>query len=1071
MFLSYDSIFSLLSADEKEKYDSVILIKDNNVHALERLKSYITKEDDKSLCFYDKMEKRKLYEPYYPFLNFIREKECTNNNLDNFFSSTDIYPAYKRAFSKYINFNKADRDEELIPFDFNYEKIKLFESIKNIFNEYSRKNNVYIFIENINCISYSALEWIKWLISNEQFDFKIIASITDDNYIIDDFQDEFDNLIDAIEMKHTILEKNSEYDKKEKVILSSHKKEFMNNDCFLMGENNFTFLALEEALCCFKNEMIKFEDNSISYSSDKKEKVLKRLGDIFLFKGDYRNAHYYYDLLLKLGLKTNNQYLKARAFQKLAMVEIFKMDFAKAENYSKSSYKIARDINNGYLIFKAYELIFWINEKGKYRTTIEDTGYEDEFISLAKFFNKKNRLAYFLTHTYNKISFMGKEDESIELYDEGHKIARELKNENCILSAHLKTALVYAVNGEYEISQEYYRKIEKRLFEINDEFKLAQTYNGMGYYCLVRGKYGKAQEFYNMALQNLKSNWNFDEICMTLINESINAIMACDYNSAEKQLETLLFVIKKLKFSRLRLISLTKVYGIMALNNFYLGNYYRSYSLLSKIQIIRKKEKFYEDDEEYFLKSFTQGLILTSKNSLKEAEEYFQSAHGNIEKMKGSIKCFYPKFLLEYYNLLICDNKVDGAEKIKEMALRYCDENKIDVYMKLFNNEKINPVCFKSSYSQNQWIIECAKQQSSIILLDNKIDEINFINSFQEILTASDDKKMMIKQSIRLLENKFGIDYSFLIFNDGHENKVIYSKDSIKISNERLEEFISMTEIYATPFISDNNKDINEFIKSVTGYEAKSLIYVPVIKDEKLIMSYLCVTKADDGIVNTKIVLDESDLRIITIAVKQLLESVQKIQWQEKLLESVSTDMLTKLYNRQYFYKRISSLLNEKRKYNISNDITLFYIDLDNFKYYNDTFGHSIGDRVLIWFADILKSLSDENTIAVRFGGDEFILLSQGCDLGKAKENVDYIYKKLDNNSGFINEIEALLNEKVSIPEDRVLGCSIGISHKILKRDIDVNKFIDEADTALYDAKRSGKGRYKFYSIDDKLEN
>lgn len=1063
MFFSYDNILSLLYTEIKEENSSVILIKDNNNQSLKKLKMHVTQEDDKSLCFYDNVEKRKLYEPYYPFLNFIREKEW-NSNLDDFFINTDIYPAYKKPFSTYIKLNKVKRDEELIPFDFRYEKIKLFEAMRNIFNEYGRDNNVYIFIENINYISCSALEWMKWLIKDDKYNFKIIATFTENNYYDEDFQDEFDNLIDTIELKYVILENSTNYDKKEKGISNYHEKELRDEDCFLKGENNFAFLALEEALYCFKKERMKFEENSTSYPSVKKEKVLKYIGDIYLFKGDYRHAHFYYDLLLKHALKENNKYLKARAFQKLSMVEIFKMDFAKAENHAKSSYKIAKEINNRYLIFKAYELIFWINEKGKYRTTIEDIGYEDEYINLAKFFNKKNRLAYFLTHTYNKISFVGKEDESIELYDEGHKLARELKNENCILSANLKTALVYAVNGQYEISQKYYLKIEKRILEINDEFKLAQTYNGMGYYCLVRGMYEKAHEYYKMALHNLKSNWNFDEICMTLINESINAIMAYDYNSAEKQLETLLFVLKKLKFSRLRLISLTKVYGIMALNNFYLGNYYRSYSFLSKIQIIRKNEKFYEDDEEYFLKLFTQGLMFKNKGEFDEAEEYFKYAHKNIQKMKGSIKCFYPKFLLEYYDLLICHKKSDKAEEIKKIGFRYCDENKIDSYIKLFNNEDIIAVSFKSSTLQNQWIIECAKQQSSITLLNNKIDEINFINSFQEILTTSDDKNKVINQSIMLLENKFGIDYSFLIFNDGYENKVIYSKNSTRLNHLKLEEFLSLVKGYASPFVSSSNKEMNDFIKTITGYEVKSLIYVPVIKDEKCIMSYVCVTNVGEGIVNTKIILDESDMRIITIAVKQLLESLQKIEWQERLIESVSTDMLTKLFNRQYFYKRISSLLDEYKKGYIGKDITLLYLDLDNFKYYNDTFGHSIGDKVLIWFADILKSISDDKTIAVRFGGDEFILLSQGSNLDKAKENVSYIYESLKENYGFLNKIENVLDEKISIPDDKMLGCSIGISHKILNSDFNINKFIDEADAALYDVKRNGKGRYKIYT-------
>ena len=915
---------------------------------------------------------------------------------------------------------------------------------------------------------------MKWLAdSNEKYNFRIIATFTEARYYGGDLQDEFDNFIDKIEIKYAVLEcdnKETELQKEENYFEIKENKldksEAEEVDYFLRGENNFYFLALDEALYFFEKEYSNLQGSIANYPSEKKEKLFKRIGDIYLLKGDYRNAYFYYDLLFKLGVKEKNQYIKARAFQKMAMVAIFRMHYDKAENYAKSSYKIAKYIKNEYLIFKSYELIFWINEKGKYRTTIENIGYEKEFVRLAEIFGKKNRLAYFLTHTYNKISFRGPGDVSAELHEKGHEIACDIKNENCILSAHLKTALVYAVNGLYEVSQSYYKKIENKLIELYDEFKLAQTYNGMGYYCLVRGQYKKADEYYDKALENLKSNWNFDEICMTLINKSINAIMADDYMSAEKNLETLLAVIKKLNFSRLRLISLTKVYGIMALNNFYLGNYYRCYSFLSKIQIIRKNEKFYEDDEEYFLKSFTQGLMFKNRGYLEAAEKCFESARDYIDKMKGSLKCFYPKFILEYYNLLIHHKKQEKAQEIKNAGYIYCCENKIDIYKDLFDGECIEKISLESSLSKNYWIVEAAKQQSSITLLNDKMDEINFINSFQEILTTTNDKNTMVNESITFLENKFGIDYTLLIFKDEDKMSVMYSRNSIPIDEECLKEFDSIFKDYSNPFISLECDDsrINEFIKKITGYEVRSFIYVPVIKEEKCIVSFLGMTKIDDDIVNGKIVLDKSDLRIMNIAVRQLSESIQKIKWQERLIESVSTDMLTKLYNRQYFYEKISSLLDECRKYNINEEISLFYLDLDNFKFYNDTFGHTVGDKVLILFADILKSFADEKTIAVRFGGDEFILMSKSCTLNIAKENAESIYRKLNERNGFKKEIEEILNEKITIPESRILGCSIGISHNVLNKNFNINKFIDEADTALYEAKRNGKGKYKIYN-------
>ena len=112
----------------------------------------------------------------------------------------------------------------------------------------------------------------------------------------------------------------------------------------------------------------------------------------------------------------------------------------------------------------------------------------------------------------------------------------------------------------------------------------------------------------------------------------------------------------------------------------------------------------------------------------------------------------------------------------------------------------------------------------------------------------------------------------------------------------------------------------------------------------------------------------------------------------------------------------------------------------------------------------LLFLIADEKTIAVRFGGDEFILMSKSCTLNIAKENAESIYRKLNERNGFKKEIEEILNEKITIPESRILGCSIGISHNVLNKNFNINKFIDEADTALYEAKRNGKGKYKIYN-------
>ncbi|EKQ53309.1 MULTISPECIES: tetratricopeptide repeat-containing diguanylate cyclase [unclassified Clostridium] len=1065
MFINSENMISFLSNAIVESNNKIILLKGSSDLSLSEFHKYVVEKNLSDKCFYMNLKKNYSFEPFYPFLSFIKEELIkSGGTASDFLDSNSIYPSQRNVFYSFISNGLASREEEMIPFDYQYEKNKLYQSFFNIFNKYSDESKVFVLFENINYMPYSSLQWLKWLVENEKtYNFRFILTISTYTYYKSEMQDEFENFIETVEAGYSLLQvdSNQKNEELENVLSSQNDSEinFLN-----AGENYYQFLALDEALYCFNKRYEVIKKNERLIEDKELESIFSRLGDIYLLKDDYHNAYIYYDLLLNKAVELNNERLKIKAYQRLSMLDILKREFSSAEEFAKKSYKISIKIKNNYLKLKAYELLFWINELGKYRTTIENLGFEEEFITLAKMYNKKNSLAYFLTHSFNSLSFRGPSDQREDYYNQGHALAEELKNENCILSAHLKTALVYAVNGFHNVSNQYYEKVEKLLIEMKDDFRLAQTYNGIGYYYLTAGKYKDANKYYDKALQHLKTEWNFDEICITLVNKSINAILVSDYISAEKQLEILLSVIKELKLSRLRLTTLSRIYGIIALNHFFLGNSYKSYSFLSKMQTVISPNKFYEDDDEYFLNNFTQGLLLRKEGKLDKAEEFFQEAWFHLCKIKGSLKCLYPKFTLEYQQLLIKCGKFLDSDSIIRRGYNYCRENCLEYYLNLLQGKESENYNFGSYLSELTWISEAAKQEASIRLLNDKVEEINFINNFQEILASSDNNEDMISSCLTLLENKFSLHYSLLILYDNNAPQIMYSSDKRKILNHRLKYLESIICNYKLPFVSNENVQLNSYIEDITSEKIKSLIYIPIIKNDKLKVVYLCATQIDNDLVNNNIILNSSNLRIINIVIRQLSETIQKIQTQEKLIASVSTDMLTGLFNRQYFYNRMSNLIeaskDDIKSYNAS--LYLFYIDLDNFKYYNDNFGHTVGDYVLIWFGEILKTVLIKKSSAIRYGGDEFLLLLEECDEKKAIKVVKKIYDKLEAEDGFKKKINKVLGSKIDIPTKNLLSCSIGISHSYLNEKLNISEFIDNADKCLYKAKRLGKNRYEY---------
>lgn len=167
------------------------------------------------------------------------------------------------------------------------------------------------------------------------------------------------------------------------------------------------------------------------------------------------------------------------------------------------------------------------------------------------------------------------------------------------------------------------------------------------------------------------------------------------------------------------------------------------------------------------------------------------------------------------------------------------------------------------------------------------------------------------------------------------------------------------------------------------------------------------------------------------------------------LLQRASYDNLTQLLNRETFIKslanRIDATIAKK-----ALDAVMF-IDLDDFKHFNDEFGHACGDEVLKFVADTLKEISFERGFAGRFGGDEFVLCITGLtlygDSGKiAQEILDIL------GAGFISESTG---NRLSIK------CSIGIAF-IRESGKTTEEILAAADEAMYNIKKFGKSAYAY---------
>lgn len=184
---------------------------------------------------------------------------------------------------------------------------------------------------------------------------------------------------------------------------------------------------------------------------------------------------------------------------------------------------------------------------------------------------------------------------------------------------------------------------------------------------------------------------------------------------------------------------------------------------------------------------------------------------------------------------------------------------------------------------------------------------------------------------------------------------------------------------------------------------------------------------------------------LITRVAANISFALSTIQY-EKLLEAEATeDTLTGLYNRRYLDKYFHIELARYKRKPIS--ISVIMIDIDHFKFFNDRYGHEIGDQVLHGLGLILKKCVRGSDFACRYGGEEFILIMPDTDLNAAENRAEKIRKEVKNFS-ITKGATTIKNLTVS------MGIAIFPAHGNTQAAI-----IEAADKALYCAKIEGRDR------------
>ncbi len=234
-------------------------------------------------------------------------------------------------------------------------------------------------------------------------------------------------------------------------------------------------------------------------------------------------------------------------------------------------------------------------------------------------------------------------------------------------------------------------------------------------------------------------------------------------------------------------------------------------------------------------------------------------------------------------------------------------------------------------------------------------------------------------------------------------------------------------------------RDINTMLKNKSKFSAEYQLKAKSGTTIWVSISATCIT-------------DRLGEPLRVIGVISDIDNEKKMELQ--LSERASFDFLSQLYNRSTFIRMLSSELDRRGP----NKIAVMFIDVDDFKFINDRYGHAIGDEVIRYVADKIRTkVDDRGGFAGRFGGDEFVLcFTNQEDIANAEQIAMDIIDELYVGYTSQDDASVLINVRASI----------GIAYCPLHTE-DVNELLSFSDTAMYFVKKNGKTNYHVYVPED----
>ena len=426
------------------------------------------------------------------------------------------------------------------------------------------------------------------------------------------------------------------------------------------------------------------------------------------------------------------------------------------------------------------------------------------------------------------------------------------------------------------------------------------------------------------------------------------------------------------------------------------------------------------------------GEYYFNKKEFFYAAKYYISAHQIFKELVLQIPDKYKMNFINNFNafrpfnsLIKIRNLKNGKEENQEEDNKL-GTNKLEKELQKFNYNIIG------DFINDEGFMEFIKKDNLMKLSKGILDEGDVIAKL-----GNDDEEN-IKFILNYL-SAISLASNSAIVSQGKKQELTImikgKEEPINLSNKYL---FSRVKIRNKPLLISSNESIKLGVEeNIWEGEIEACMCIPLMSDiEESVFLYL---ETDDLLNN----FNEKYFNKVIKYINLLNILIEKL----KLTRTAVIDPLTGVYTRKYLYDYLEETLMEASKGNESFSIIIY--DLDRFKRINDKYGHQAGDEVLIKISEVVMKTLGRKKFLGRYGGEEFIIVLPKTN----KDEALYIAQEVRRN---------IENER-TIGEDVQITVSMGIS-SYPEHGRDIHSLIDNADKALYSAKKKGRNRCQVWN-------